>query len=113
VDAVLMALQIAGDTIEQLQGTLDYSGGTVTWGNNGAATVPELQGRLSMEGQVPTLQVTDPEGERLVQARIDEGRFHLEVMRAWPLLLGVSEGGSPDDVVFQMSQPFSLKRGQG
>lgn len=111
VDAVLMTLQIADNTIRQLQGTLDYSGGTVTWGNNGAATVPELQGRLSMEGEVPTLQVVDPDGERLMHARISEGRFHLKVMRAWPLLLGVSQGGSPEDVVFQMSQPFSLKRG--
>lgn len=113
VDAVLMALQIADNTIQQLQGTLDYSGGTVTWGNNGAATVPELQGRLSMAGEVPTLQVVDPDGERLMHARISEGRFHLEVMRAWPLLLGVSQGGSPDDVVFQMSQPFSLGRSRG
>ena len=113
VDAVLMSLQVADDAIQHVQGTLDYSGGTVTWGRNGAADVPPLQGRLSMEDQVPSLQVTDPEGERLVQARINEGRFHLEVMRAWPLLLGVSQGGSPDDVVFQMSQPFSLKRGQG
>ena len=108
-----MSLQVADDAIQHVQGTLDYSGGTVTWGRNGAADVPPLQGRLSMEDQVPSLQVTDPEGERLVQARINEGRFHLEVMRAWPLLLGVSQGGSPDDVVFQMSQPFSLKRGQG
>ena len=66
-----------------------------------------------MAGEVPTLQVVDPDGERLMHARISEGRFHLEVMRAWPLLLGVSQGGSPDDVVFQMSQPFSLGRSRG
>ncbi|MED5387712.1 MAG: type II secretion system protein N [Pseudomonadota bacterium] len=111
LDGVLMALTIADDRIAHLQGTLDYSGGQVTWGNNGSATVPALRGRLSMEEDAPTLRVVDPEGERLMHARIAEGRFHLEVMRAWPLLLGVSQGGSPEDVVFQMSQPFSLKQG--
>ena len=44
----------------------------------------------------------------LMSARLSEGRFQLEVLRAWPMLLGVSQGGQPDDVVFQMSQPFSL-----
>ena len=58
VDAVLMSLQVADDAIQHVQGTLDYSGGTVTWGRNGAADVPPLQGRLSMEDQVPSLRST-------------------------------------------------------
>lgn len=113
VDVSLMRLRLADGQIDDAQGTLHYSGGTVTWGRNGAAQVPVLDGRLSMEGEVPTLQVNDPEGTRLMQARLEQGRFHLEVMRAWPILLGVSQGGQPDDVVFRMSQPFSLKQNQG
>ena len=108
VDATIMALSVSGGQIEEAQATLQYSGGTVTWGRNGSATVPVLEGRVSMEGDVPSLQVTDPEGTALLNASLAEGRFQLAVLRAWPQLLGVSQGGNADDVVFQMSQPFSL-----
>ncbi|MEQ3637816.1 type II secretion system protein N [Alcanivorax sp.] len=111
VDATLMQLTLGDDKIKQLQGTLQYSGGTVSWGRNGSATVPVLQGRLSMDNAQPTLQVVGPEGESLVDARLAEGRFELEVRRAWPMLLGVSQGGNPQDVVFQMSQPFAVLGG--
>ena len=92
----------------EARATLQYGGGTVTWGRSGSAVVPVLQGRVSMEGEDPVLEVTSPEGRQLMNARLSEGRFQLEVFRAWPILLGVSQGGQPDDVVFQMSQPFAL-----
>ena len=95
-----------------MQGTLQYSGGTVSWGRNGSALVPVLQGRLSMNNEQPTLQVEDPDNNSLLDARLANGRFELEVRRAWPMLLGVSQGGDPDDVVFQMSQPLVLFGGQ-
>ncbi|MGB1465298.1 MAG: type II secretion system protein N [Alcanivorax nanhaiticus] len=111
VDATIMTLKASAGQIEDAQATLQYSGGTVTWGRNGSATVPVLEGRVSMEGAVPTLVVTDPEGQRLVNASLAEGRFQLAVLRAWPMLLGVSQGGNPDDAVFQMSQPLELGGG--
>ena len=110
-DATIMALAVSDGQIEEVRATLQYSGGTVTWGNNGSATVPVLQGKVSMDASVPTLVVTDPDGTLLMNASLAEGRFQLAVMRAWPQLLGVSQGGSADDVVFQMSQPFSLGGG--
>lgn len=110
-DATVMALTVSDGLIEDAQATLQYSGGTVTWGNNGSANVPVLQGRVSMEASVPTLVVTDPDDTLLMNARLSEGRFQLAVMRAWPQLLGVSQGGDADDVVFQMSQPFTFGGG--
>ncbi|WP_288368363.1 type II secretion system protein N [uncultured Alcanivorax sp.] len=112
VDATLMLLSFGDSRIKQLQGTLQYSGGTVSWGRNGSALVPVLQGRLSMNNEQPTLQVEDPDNNSLLDARLANGRFELEVRRAWPMLLGVSQGGDPDDVVFQMSQPLVLFGGQ-
>jgi general secretion pathway protein N len=111
VDATIMSLVVSSGQVEDARATLQYSGGTVTWGNNGSATVPVLQGKVSMEGQVPTLQVSDPQGQSLMNASLADGRFKLAVLRAWPQLLGVSQGGSADDVVFQMSQPFALGGG--
>ncbi|MZR61315.1 type II secretion system protein N [Alcanivorax sp. DP30] len=112
VDATVMALAVSDGQIEEARATLQYSGGTVTWGNNGSATVPVLQGKVSMDSGVPTLVVTDPDNTLLLNARLEEGRFNLAVMRAWPQLLGVSKGGNADDVVFQMSQPFTLIGGR-
>lgn len=111
VDGTILSLKIAEQAILDAQGTAQYSGGLVTWGRNGSAKVPALDGRLSMESGVPTLQVVDPQGTELVVARIADERFQLQVLRAWPMLLGVSEGGEADDVVFQMSQPFKLGQG--
>lgn len=108
VDATIMAFEVSSGELVDAQATLQYSGGTVTWGRDGEATVPVLQGKVSMEGAVPTLVVSDPEGQRLMNASLAEGRFQLAVLRAWPQLLGVSKGGNASDVVFQMSQPFSF-----
>ncbi|EKF74446.1 hypothetical protein A11A3_08495 [Alcanivorax hongdengensis A-11-3] len=111
VDATLMQAAFAEGRITSLQGTLQYSGGQVTWGRNGSATVPVLNGRLAMDNGQPGLTVTDPQGTLLLDATLADQRFKLRVMRAWPQLLGVSQGGSPDDVVFQMSRPLVLGRG--
>ncbi|MCK0155260.1 type II secretion system protein N [Alcanivorax sp. S6407] len=111
VDATIMSLAVSSGQIEDARATLQYSGGTVTWGRNGSSSVPVLQGKVSMEGAVPSLLVTDPQGQPLMNASLAEGRFQVAVLRAWPQLLGVSQGGSADDVVFQMSQPFALGGG--
>lgn len=111
VDATIMALAVSGGEVAEAQATLQYSGGTVTWGRDGSATVPVLQGKVSMTATGPGLQVTDPDGRTLMNAGLAEGRFQLAVLRAWPQLLGVSQGGNADDVVFQMSQPFALGGG--
>lgn len=110
VDATVIQARLSDNRINDLQGTLEYGGGTVSWGDE-SATIPKLDGRLVMEKDTPVLTVTDPEKSQLLHASLEEGRFQLQVMRAWPQLLGVSQGGNPSDVVFRMSQPVPLNAG--
>ncbi|ASK35108.1 type II secretion system protein N [Alloalcanivorax mobilis] len=103
----LMVLELAGGSVVDAKGTLDYSGGTVTW-SSGSARVPPLDGRLFMGEQGPRLRVTGPDQQQLVEASIEKKMLKVQVHRAWPQLLGVSQGGDPSDVVFQMSQPLKF-----
>lgn len=88
-----------------VEGSLRYSGGMVTW-PDGRAEVPPLDGELYNEDGVAWLVVRSPEGTRLMdgQATAQAGEFRL--YRAWPVLLGVSEGGDPGDVIFQVNESF-------
>jgi general secretion pathway protein N len=106
----LMVLELADDSVVDAKGTLDYSGGIVTWGRDGSARVPPLDGRLFMAEGGPQVTVTGPDQQQLVVARIQEQTLNVQVHRAWPQLLGVSQGGNPSDVVFQMSRPLVLGR---
>lgn len=108
VTFALLSLALVDHAVVDARGTLNYGGGTVTWGQGGSAPVPPLQGRLSMAKAGPVLVVTGPKRQPLVRAAIANGKFDLRVHRAWPQLLGVSQGGNPSDVVFQMTQPIAL-----
>ncbi|MBM7334025.1 MAG: type II secretion system protein N [Alcanivorax sp.] len=108
VNLTLMTLELAEQAVVDAKGTLTYSGGTVTWGRDGAAEVPPLDGRLAMVDGAPELEVTGPQQQQLVHARLDNQKLNVQVRRAWPQLLGVSQGGDPSDVVFRMSRPLAL-----
>lgn len=110
VDLVLMNLELADRTVVDAKGTLTYSGGTITWGSDGSARVPPLDGRLAMVDGAPELTVTGPRQQQLVHARLDNEKLNVRVLRAWPQLLGVSQGGDPSDVVFSMNRPLTLGR---
>lgn len=92
--------------IAALRGRLRWSGGAVRWSPDGRAEVPPLEGRLFMQDGSARAEVTAPEGQRLASARAADGQLRLRVYRAWPILLGVSSGGSASDVVFEVSQPL-------
>lgn len=106
----LMSLELDDGSVVDAKGTLDYSGGTVTWGGDGSAQVPPLDGRLFMAEEGPRIIVTGPDQQELMVARLEKQKLNVQVHRAWPQLLGVSQGGNPSDVVFQMSQPLRLGR---
>ena len=97
-----LRLARSGDVFAQ--GQLYYAGGEVSWPPDGNATVPPLEGRLFTEDNVARLEVTDPQGTRLVDGQVNAGEAALRVYRAWPRLLGVSQGGQDSDVVFQVTQ---------
>lgn len=107
VDFSLLALELADSVVVDAKGTLTYGGGMVTWSRDGSAQVPPLNGRLTMENKGPVLTVTGPQQQSLVRASIENNKLSVKVRRAWPQLLGVSQGGDPSDVVFQMSRPVS------
>jgi len=106
----LMVLELTDQNVVDAKGTLNYSGGTVSWGRDGAARVPPLDGRLAMVDNGPQLIVTGPREQQLVLARLENQTLNVQVRRAWPQLLGVSQGGDPSDVVFRMSRPLTLGR---
>lgn len=108
----LAQLSWTGEAFSALSGELRYSGGQVRWGTDGAARVPPLKGRLYMEDGQARGRVTGPDEQLLAEAGIGQGEAKLRVFRAWPALLGVSGGGSAEDVVFEASRPFSPSGGE-
>ena len=54
--------------------------------------------------------ITGPEQQQLVLASLEDKTLSVQVRRAWPQLLGVSQGGDPSDVVFRMRRPLALGR---
>ena len=54
--------------------------------------------------------MTGPEQQQLVLASLENKTLSVQVHRAWPQLLGVSQGGDPSDVVFRMRRPLTLGR---
>ena len=92
--------------VRALEGELRWSGGRVRWQPDGNAELPPLDGRLFMADGGARAEVTDPDGERLADARVRGGTITMRVFRAWPMLLGVSSGGQASDVVLEISRPF-------
>lgn len=92
------------------EGNLAYSGGDVSWAAGQGATLPSLQGTLLQDGEAALAQVYSPEGTLLADARLDTQYAQLRVYRAWPALLGVSQGGSLTDVVFETSQQLTAQQ---
>ncbi len=99
--------------VRALEGTLRWSGGAVRWPPDGSARLPALDGRLFMAEDAARAEVTDPDGQRLADARLRGGELNLRVYRAWPMLLGVSSGGQASDVVLEVSRPFLGQGGDG
>ena len=110
VSLSLLVLELVDENVVDAKGTLDYSGGTVSWGRDGSASVPPLDARLTMSESGPRLTVTGPEQQQLVLASLEDKTLSVQVRRAWPQLLGVSQGGDPSDVVFRMRRPLTLGR---
>ena len=91
--------------VPRVEGNLRYNGGRVTW-PDGRAEVPPLDGELYNEEEAAWLVVRSPEGTRLMDGQMTAGTAEFRLYRAWPILLGVSEGGDPGDVIFQVNEAF-------
>lgn len=98
-------LRFYRDGSAEVEGALRYGGGRVSWAD-GEATVPPLDGKLFTAHNVAWLVMTDPAETRLLDAKVEDGEAAVRVYRSWPRLLGVSQGGADEDVVFQVAQPL-------
>lgn len=88
-------------------GALRYGGGAISWGNGrGEATVPPLDAVLEPVADGAAVVVTDDGGNLLMRGEVINNSGSLKVFRSWPILLGVSQGGEPADVVFETSRPL-------
>lgn len=87
-------------------GTAHYGGGQVSWAAGQSAVIPPLEAAVVRQDGVSQLTVVDPQGVALALAELTADMATLRVFRAWPALLGLSQGGSPDDVVFETSRPL-------
>lgn len=92
---------------EAAEARLDYTGGNVSWAPGQGAEVPPLTGLLRHDGAAARLDARDPQGTLLAEGSVENDLASLRVYRAWPMLLGASQGGSPGDVVFETSRPLA------
>lgn len=113
LDISLPQLSLTGTEISTISGKLAYSGGTVTLGPGMDRQVPAIDGKLEMEKGVPVLTVTGPDQQSLAHANLTGKTLTLEVFRALPALLEMSEGGNATDVVFSTRQDLPVSAHSG
>ena len=89
------------------QAVLSYSGGRVSWARGQGADIPVLSGSLRQDGEAAVFEVRSPDSVLLADGQLTKESARMRVYRAWPALLGVSQGGSPTDVVFETSQQLA------
>ena len=100
-----LRLAVRDQRLVEAAGELRYSGGRAGW-KSGETQVPALLARIEEQPEGGVARVTDPSDTLLMEAGVQGERGFVRVYRAWPALLGVSQGGEPTDVVFESSQPI-------
>ena len=101
----ISSLEVGMDRISA-EGNLRYSGGKVTWPPDGHATLPPLRGQIQTRETVVAFDVVDPDDVRLIEGELSPVVGAIRIFRAYAKLLGVSQGGADDDVVFEASEQF-------
>lgn len=104
VKADAIALRMEEGLLVSAQGELNYSGGEASW-PQGSKALPPLQAQLKTLEDGVQAQVFDDTKVLMMQASLQGNNGRVQVYRAWPMLLGVSKGGNPEDVVFETSSP--------
>lgn len=112
VAIALQELLYRDSVIAQIQGELHFDGGQVALSEGLNLDVPALLGTLTMEHNQPVLRVTGPQQQSLASATLNGNTLSLDVFRAFPLLLKMSEGGNATDVVFSTHQQLPVSAAQ-
>lgn len=104
-----VALNFADDAVEHVSGALHYTGGELNWGFGDPVTVPPLDGLLSMQASGPQLEIQDNKKQKLAMAFVENKMIVLQVLQAFPQLLGMAElGGDPNEEVYRTSRPLDF-----
>lgn len=91
----------------QAQGMIHYSGGIIHWPNGSAAVGPLQLALNSAETGVTNIKLHATASPLEYMSGVIEGRtFEWRVYRRWIQALGMSQGGSADDVVFKVSDQW-------
>lgn len=89
------------------EGQLDYSGGNIFW-TDGDADVGSLVFDVTSPEDNKTEAVLHEQNssKSLMEGIVHNREFEWSVLRRWVHLLGMSKGGSQDDVVFKVSDEW-------
>src|SRR5690606_5341788 len=102
-----LALSFRDKRVTDAAGELAYTGGQASWSTQKPVTVAPLKGVLEPTGEGAALTIRDAsEGSVLAQGSITGNIGALKVYRAWVMMLELSRGGAPEDVVFETSMPL-------
>lgn len=102
-----LALSFTDKRVTDAAGELAYTGGQASWNTQKPVTVAPLKGVLEPTDDGAALTIRDAgEGSVLAQGSIAGNIGALKVYRAWVMMLELSRGGAPEDVVFETSMPL-------
>ena len=102
-----LALSFRDKRVTDAAGELAYTGGQASWSTQKPVTVTPLKGVLEPTDDGAALTVRDAsDGSMLAQGSITGNTGALKVYRAWVMMLELSRGGAPEDVVFETSMPL-------
>lgn len=103
------AITLADKAILNISGAVSYSGGSADFGFGDSVVVPPIVGLFSMSEDAPQLDVQSSEEVKLARIFMEKDMVVLQVLRAFPQLLGMSDiDGGAGDEVYRVSQPLDL-----
>lgn len=99
-----------GRQLQDAAGDAHWSGGAVRYrlaGQNWYATMPPLDARLDASGGVPVLAIRDPQGQPVLDVRLEKaGWAHLRIRYRLAQLAGFpwADPPDPDTIVLELSE---------
>src|SRR5690606_35629444 len=102
-----LALTFRDKRVTDAAGELAYTGGRASWMTQKPVTVALLKGVIEPSDDGAAVTISDAsQGSVLAQGSIAGNIGALKVFRAWVMMLELSRGGAPEDVVFETSMPL-------
>ncbi len=106
IDARELTVEFSDKAITEAAGVLAYTGGEASWAGQSTVLVPALNGEIVPNEDGATLTVTTADGRVMASGSVHGNLGKFAVFRAWAAEFGMSQGGAPDDVIFETSLPL-------